>query len=337
MAGRASTRNIGTLAVGAVVLTVFVAVALAAFAWPAARLEPRALPIGVAGPAPAAAALERGLTRRGDAFDVRRYADEADARSAIEDREIYGALVDSGNQMTVLTASAASPVVAQTLEDTLAPRDRAHVVDVVSADPDDPRGVAFNSLLLPLTLTSLLVGAICAVAVRPALARAAALVGAAVLAALVAVAVVQGWLGVIPGDWRANVAVLRLLALPNGAPLAGVAALLGRAGLALGGAALVLCGNPWSGVSPAPELLPGWVAFTGQLLPPGAGGSLLRATAFFDGGGFGVPLAVLAAWAAVGLAAVWAATLGNRDTTLEGRSHERQDRTERHGGATAHV
>ena len=45
--------------------------------------------VGVAGPA----ALEQQLAKAGDRFDVHRYADEAAAREAIEDREIYGAFV----------------------------------------------------------------------------------------------------------------------------------------------------------------------------------------------------------------------------------------------------
>jgi hypothetical protein len=48
---------------------------------------------------------------------------------------------------------------------------------------------------------------------------------------------------------------------------------------------MVLIGNPFSGVGTGPELLPQPVGAIGQLLPPGAGGNLLRSTAFFDGAG----------------------------------------------------
>lgn len=70
------------------VVPLIVAVVLTLFAWPSSRLEPRDLPIGVAGPAPAAAALERELTATEGAFDVHRYAGKAEARAAIEDREV---------------------------------------------------------------------------------------------------------------------------------------------------------------------------------------------------------------------------------------------------------
>lgn len=42
----------------------------------------------------------------------------------------------------------------------------------------------------------------------------------------------------------------------------------------------------------------------GQLLPPGAGASLLRSVSFFDGAAALAPSLVLAAWATFGLAAV---------------------------------
>lgn len=79
----------------AVVLLVPVVVALAlwAFAWPAARTAPHDLPLGVAGPAPAAEHLAQRLERRDGAFEIHRYGSEAAARTAIEDRSVYGAVV----------------------------------------------------------------------------------------------------------------------------------------------------------------------------------------------------------------------------------------------------
>jgi hypothetical protein len=105
-------------ALAGVVLLVPVAVALllAAFAWPAARLAPRDLPLGLAGPEPATRAIEQRLARQGQAFALHRYPDEAAARSAIENRDLYGAIVASPTGLTVLTASAASPLVAQSLQ-----------------------------------------------------------------------------------------------------------------------------------------------------------------------------------------------------------------------------
>lgn len=312
MERRADARRFGRLAVGALVFAVLVSVALAAFAWPAARLEPRDLPVGVAGPPPAAGALEQRFAERGDAFDVRRYADEADARAAVEDREVYGALVASGDETTLLTASAASPVVAQMLEQAFASRDGVRVIDVVPSDPDDPRGVAFNSLLLPLTLVSTLTGLIVALVTRRGPIQAGGLVGAALFAGALAIVIVQGWLGVLGGDWWANAGVLALLVLAIASLVAGLTAVLGVGGFMLAALLMIFVGNPFSGVSTAPALLPEWAGLLGQLLPPGAGGSLLRSSAFFERDGGAGPLAVLLAWIALGLAAVAAGALRPR-------------------------
>jgi hypothetical protein len=70
------------------VVPIVVGLILTLFAWPSARLEPRDLPVGVAGPAAAVAPLERQLGANPEAFDVHRYANEAEARAAIEDREV---------------------------------------------------------------------------------------------------------------------------------------------------------------------------------------------------------------------------------------------------------
>jgi hypothetical protein len=139
--------------------------------------------------------------------------------------------------------------------------------------------------------------------------RWAALVVASGAAGLVAVGIAQGWLGVLGGDWLVNAGVLGLTVLAVGGTVAGLTALFGRTGAALAALLVVLVGNPLSGAASAPELLPEPAGAIGQMLPPGAGGSLLRSTAFFDGSGGTAPLAVLAAWVALGLLATWVAAV----------------------------
>jgi hypothetical protein len=313
---------------GVVVLVpLLVGLALAAFAWPAARLGPRDLPIGVVAPAGAGDAIERRLA--GDALEVHRFADQASARAAIADRDVYGAVVVDPQGTTVLTASAASPLVAQLLQQAAAGGEPAaapapgggavapgggavapvRVVDVVPADPDDPRGAGLATSVLPLVLAGMAAGLLVWLAGGPGPARWAALVVASAVAGLVAAGIVQGWLGLLGGSWLVNAGVLGLTVLAVGATVAGLAALAGRAGAAVGALLMVLVGNPLSGVSSAPELLPAPAGAVGQLLPPGAGGSLLRSTAFFDGAGAAAPLTVLAAWVVLGLALSWLAAL----------------------------
>jgi hypothetical protein len=305
---------------GVVVLVpLLVGVALAAFAWPAARLAPRELPVGVVAPGAPGATVEQRLARDGDAVEVHRFADRAAAEAAIADRAVYGAIVVGPEGTTVLTASAASPLVAQLLQQTAAtgaagPSNSGRaapvrVVDVVAADPDDPRGVALAASVLPLVLAGMAGGLLVWLAGGSWPARWTALVAASVGAGLVAAGIAQGWLGVLGGSWPVNAGVLALTVLAVGATVAGLAALAGRAGAALGALLMLLVGNPLSGVSSAPELLPAPAGAIGQLLPPGAGGTLLRGTAFFDGAGATAPLAVLAAWVLLGLALTWVAAL----------------------------
>jgi hypothetical protein len=176
---------------------------------------------------------------------------------------------------------------------------------VVPADPDDPRGSALSTSVLPLVLAGAAAGLVIVTAGRPGPAAAVTLVVVSALGGLVAEGLAQGWLGIIAGDWLVNAGVLGLMVLAIAVTVAGLAALLGRAGIALGGLLMVLVGNPWSAVSSAPELLPEPTGVIGQLLPPGAGGTLLRSTAFFDGAAAGTPLIVLGTWSVLGLAAVW--------------------------------
>jgi hypothetical protein len=93
-----------------------------------------------------------------------------------------------------------------------------------------------------------------------------------------------------------------LLALAVAGAVSGLGAAFGRPGAALGVVLVFLVGNPISGLTTAPELLPQPWGAIGQYLPPGAGATLLRSVAFFDGAGAGRPLSVLASWAALGLA-----------------------------------
>jgi hypothetical protein len=304
-----------------VVVPLVFAITLSTFAWPSARLEPRDLPLGLAGPAAAIQPVEQRLEQGGNAFELHRYANEQEARGAIEDREVYGAIVASVDGPTLLTSSAASPLVAGLLqqgfaelqspagkesEGALAP------VDVVPADPDDPRGSVLSSLVLPLVLSAVIAAVLLTLTGRPGLAQTGALLAASLLAGLVGIGMVQGWLGALGGPWLVNACVLSLTVVAIASFIVGLTGLIGHAGLALGALLMILVGNPWSGISSAPELLPEPIGLIGQLLPPGAGGNLLRSTASFDGAGAAGHLTVLFVWVVVGLGAMWAAALFHR-------------------------
>ena len=298
-----------------VAVPIIFAVTLLTFAWPAARLEPRDLPFGLAGPPAQTQAIEQRLAQEANAFDIHRYADEQAARSAIEDREIYGAAVASPTGLKVLTASAASPVVAgmiQTAFSSFEGQTGPKVDDVVPADTDDPRGSVLGALVLPLVLSSVLTAVIVTMSGQSGLLQAGAILGATMLGGVVGIAMVQSWLGAFDGSWIVNAGVVCLTMLAITAAIAGLSAIFGHVGAALGGLTMVLVANPWSAISSAPELLPKPIGLIGQLLPVGAGGNLLRSTAFFDRAGEGGHLAVLLVWAALGFSAMWAGALLHR-------------------------
>jgi hypothetical protein len=291
------------------IVPIVAALVLTLFAWPNARLEPRDLPVGVAG----APAVERQLSAQDGAFDVHLYADEAAAREAIEDREVYGAFVGGPDGAKVLTASAASPAVAQILTHAASAAGAAGagaaVEDVV---PAGPSGSALPSSVLPLVLAGIVCGVMSAALATSALRRVALLLTGAILAGLAGTAIVQSWLDVVGGDWAANAAVIGFTVLAIATVVAGLEAVAGKAGAIGAALTMILIGNPFSGVASGPEMLPEPAAGIGQLLPPGAGGNLLRSTGFFDGAAAGGHVTVLAAWTLAGLAALLLAALRGR-------------------------
>lgn len=313
------------LTITAVLLPLVIVLAVLAFAWPAARIAPRDLPVGLVGTSTASEQALAGLTRSDPGgFDVRLYADEGSARSAIQGRDIYGAFVVGTNGITVLEASAASPSVAQLLSTvgqqlarhaaaaggtagTAAPGAVAvRAVDVVPLSVHDSRGLVLLSTLLPMTICGVIMASIIGLVLgfRPAWRQIMALIVVSATAGLGAYLIAQTFLGALPHQAVATWAALSLVLLAIGASTAGLIALIGAAGLGLGIIVMVLIGNPFSGATSAPELLPAPVGAIGQWLPPGAGANLIRSTAYFGGHGAAGHLTVLLAWIVFGLAAV---------------------------------
>ncbi|MFD5835022.1 ABC transporter permease [Streptomyces collinus] len=302
------SRNRHVIAV-VVLVPVLAALALWAFAWPASRIAPRDLPLGVAGPPAAAAQVEKQLERHEGAFEIHRYADEAAARDAIKDRSVYGAVVVTRQGPELLTASAAGPVVAQFLQQAVGQQAAAggaqvKTVDVVPTPASDPRGAALSAAVLPLALAGIAAGAVVTLLGLRGVRAALALLGASALVGVVAAGIAHSWLGALGGDWWTEAGVLALSTLAVGGAVAGLAALVGPAGTGIGAAVVMLIGNPFSGATSAPQMLPDPAGAIGQWLPPGAGTTLLRSVSSFDGAAATGPALTLAWWAVLGLGAV---------------------------------
>lgn len=289
------------------------ALVVTAFAWPVVNSGPRDVPLAVTAPAPVAQALTQQLaTVAGeDAFEVTVVPDRAAAEAAVRDRQAYGAIVVGGGvdgmSGEVLTASGASPAIAQVLAQIAAnaPEQAGGpfpVTDLAPLPQEDPRGAGLGSAVLPLVIAGIASGAASGLAVRGRGRQLATMTGVAIVGGLVLAGVVQVWLGALPGSYWANAGVLSLGIAAVGALALGLVRLLGAPGIGLTALVMVLLGSTLSGAQSAPEMLPaGWGAL-GQLLPPGAAGTALRSVAWFEGAGSGSAFLVLACWVAAGLA-----------------------------------
>lgn len=297
-----SLAKAGLVAAGLVMLQ---ALLVTWFAWPAEKTAPRDLPVVVAGPAPASAALTARLgTERPGAFDIRSVPDAATADAALRDRTAYAAFVLGPTGVSLHVASAASPTVSALLTQAAQQVGNGQplsVVDVVPAPPDDPHGAGFVAGFLPLLLTSLACGVALLFVVRSHAVRLVGLLIFASLAGLIAGGILHG-LGLVGGSYPAAASTIAMLALAVSATVSGLGAVLGNPGIGVGALLVFFAGNPISGLASAPELLPKPWGAIGQLLPPGAGATLLRSVAFFDGARAAGPLWVLASWAVAGLA-----------------------------------
>lgn len=312
-----------------VLLAVVVGVMVTAFAWPAVSTAPRDVPVAVVGPEAAVQQVTAALAQaEPGALAVVPTVDETAARSAIENRDVAGALVLGPTGVTVLTAPGGGQSVATLLTGVgeavgtqlLSARGAqvtapATTEVVVPAGAGDTYGVGFPTMVLPLVMGALLVGIVAALGVRGAGARLVTLLVAAPLAGGVATLVAGSWLRIVPATWGvAGVVALGVLAVA--AAVAGAHAVLGRVGVAVLAPVVLLLGNPLSAAATSPQMLPlGWASL-GQALPPGALVQALRSVAFFDGAAAGFPLMVLAVWAGCGTVLVAAGLLGGRRQRL---------------------
>jgi hypothetical protein len=164
-------------------------------------------------------------------------------------------------------------------------------------------------------MTSVAGGIIAGFALRSTRSRLAAVIGISLLGGLVSAALLQYGLGIVDGSYLEVAGVLALLIGAVAATMAGLVALLGRAGAVLGAVTMIFIGNPLSAAASAWEMLPQPWGALGQLLPPGAGVSATRSVAFFDGAAATKPLTVLAIWLLAGLALLLVGGWRHRERT----------------------
>jgi hypothetical protein len=291
------------------------------FVYPGHHPKPNHLPLGLAGPAAERTAAQ--LERDGR-FEPRRYEDEAAARAAVLDRQVYGAAI-TGARPRLLVATAASPQVASILQEAAARTPGAAsppVEDVRPLDGDDPRGTTLNLLTIPLCVTSVL-GAMLLFTGAPALTparRLAVLAGYSLAGGAVAMLVVRVGIGALPGSFLALTAVAALAIAAMSIAAAAIMHAAGPPGILLSFIVFLTLAAPASGAASAPELLPDPWREGGQLMPAGALATGLRNIAYFDGAALTRPLLVLVAFAAAG-ALLLLATAARTSRSSTDRAH----------------
>lgn len=302
-------------------LAALITTMLCAFALPSLNSGPHRIPIGVTGSQQAAQNLQRSLD--GDTWDVDVYGGTSELRSVIKDQDVVGGLALHPGRIDVYTATAGAPSATgalTTLGDTLSAKQHVSVAahDVVPFTADDSRGAGLTAALMPMIFGGIFPALILS-SVFPGHRGLRTRLAGAILFSLVAgaavAAVLQFGTHSIGGDYWLNAfgVVLGMTAMST--TLLGLQALLGMAGFALGGALMMLLGNPLSGLTTGPYWLPSGWATLGQLFPPGAAGSLLRTNAFFDGAAAGFPAVVLIGWSVLGVSlALVADRRGRRNT-----------------------
>lgn len=305
-----------------IALAAVVAIVALAFALPAAKSGPHDVPIGVAGPQAANGRIAAMLDERAPgAFAVTYYPGEDALRDAIADRQVYGGLAVGPDGRKLLIASGAGPAVAQVLTQLgtgmAAQTGSAPTIEDVAPLPDtDPRGTGLAASALPITLAGILPAIALVLALRREVwTRLAAAVVFSGVAAWTITALLYYVLGSFDQNFWGVTAGLTLGLLACGLPILGLGSLFGRVGLACGAALALLVGNPLSGLSSAPEMLPrGW-GEVGQWFPQGATATLLRSTAFFGGAGATSAIVVAICWAVAGAVLVALAALRERART----------------------
>jgi hypothetical protein len=366
-----ATRTAYGRAIGAAaVMAVVVAIVVIAFSWPSVTSAPKNLPVAVSGSEQAVAQIETAIDEQADGAIALQQVDDRDAAvAAIEQREVYGAIV-LGTAPTdapeVLVASAANAAVAQlltslaaqlqsqideqvstriqaTLEQAVAtiqalasgqappagitpptaapqiPEITVTVTDVVPFADTDPRGIGLTVAMFPLMIGGMIGGIGLTFLVIGAVRRVVAVIAYSAIAGVLLAGILQGWYGALQGSFWLNAAAVSLALLAIAAPITGFAAVLGRAGIAVGVATFILVANPISAATvPVEFLAEPWGAI-GQWFPPGAAATLLRDLSYFPAADTLFPWLVLAGWSAIGIVL---SLVGHFRTTGGAEPHE---------------
>ncbi|WP_407563215.1 hypothetical protein [Streptomyces sp. 184] len=305
-AGRSG--NYGVL-IGPLAIGLFLVLAFAGLMIPGLRdPAPSDMPLGLAGPGPAVEQVEAQLaTAAPGAFEVTRYADEAEARTALREQDVLGAIVlgpAPKQPPALLVASAAgdAPTTAATtayeeLTEQLGTPQR--VDDVAPLPGKDSRGVSAVLLCVALTIGALIfqLGLSLAAAHVGASRRWLSCLSYAVVAGVAGAVFAGPVTGTLDGHFLELLGITTLLSLTVVGVVAACQALLGALGIAVGALLVLPLGLASSGGVVDPHFQPAFYGAVSEYLPMGSAVSLLRRVLYFDGNAVSGPLLTLVLWA----------------------------------------
>ncbi|MFF1878534.1 ABC transporter permease [Leifsonia sp. NPDC058230] len=324
-------RAIGlALAASAVVVVV-----LLAFLWPTITSSVKDVPLAIAGSSQQVAQVAKTLDAEGSGtFAVTGVASRDKAVELIRARDVYGAIV-LGDRPEVLTASANGAAVSQILGQiagrlqaqanthaaaavqqavaggelpagTAPPAIEVTVTDVVPLASTDARGLGLTAASFPLVLGGMVGGILISLLVAGVWRRLMSVTVYGLAGGFAVVGIMQGWFGVLQGDFWINGLAVSLAMFATAAFIVGMSAVLGRVGIAVGAIVTILIGNPLSSAAqPLQFTVAPWGAI-GQWFVPGASGTLVRDLSYFPDANATFAWLVLAGWAMVGVIAMFA-------------------------------
>lgn len=281
---------------------------LALFILPSLKSGPHDLPLGLVGDTVAITQVEDSLgTSMPGAFIPRTYASADALAGAIKAHEVVGGFVVSDGGMEAMVASAGSTAISGTVTAAATKLAAANgqaltVTDVVPLPAADPSGIGIGGLTFPLVFG----GIVPVVAFRSAFPRSntlrlSGIVLTSIASGLIVAAVLQFWFGSIVGVFWPVAIAMTLGVAAMALPLAGLQQVFGGTGFTIGAMAMMFLGNPLAGIATTGAWLPNGLGLFGQLLPPGATGTLVRSAAYFDWAGSTTAAMTLGVWIVLGI------------------------------------
>lgn len=289
-------------------LGAILALLLAIFILPSLKSGAHDLSVGMTGPWESASRFEGALAASApDAFVVHHYDSESALVEAVRSRDVAGGFVVGQDSVHSVVASAGSTAIASTISATARTIGAAMGVAVTTADvvalpSSDPSGIGIGGLAFPLVFGGIVpVVAFRSVFERSKAWRLAGLLAFSVVGGLIVAAVLRFGFGSIESAFWAVAAAMSLGIAAMAFPLSGLQHAFGGKGFTIGAMAMMFLGNPFAGMATTAAWLPAGLGAFGQILPPGATGTLVRSVAYFGGAGGLTAGLTLGAWVLGGL------------------------------------